>query len=418
MKNRYVTTNFGILDKESVEDWRNYYTLYLKGNSTEELSDQLKISRSLLIRIFRNLKFPLIGKDYIKTNLGVMDKRDLSIWKPYHVSYINGEFSIKDIAKTLDISYCSLSRIFKRFNLSMVEPSIRNTRRKIKIDATIMSKYGVTHILQSKDIKNKIRNTNLERRGVEYPSQCRKVRDKIEKVCIKKYGVSCVLRNKSIKRQISDTLNIKYGVSYCGQIETHTNILKGRALLRWEEYLLENDYTLLSEYSGRIEKESGKYVCNKEYSFKHNPCGNIFKSTLSKSIICPHCCRGNRSKNEIDIHSYIISLGFEVETNNWNLIKNPVTGRCFEIDLYIPKLRIAFEYNGWYWHREVDEADTINLNIKDTKPNGYHDLKTSLCKDADIRLYHLWESRKGDNIEELKQQVFYILNVYLDNKED
>lgn len=48
-----------------------------------------------------------------------------------------------------------------------------------------------------------------------------------------------------------------------------------------------------------------------------------------------------------------------------------------EIDIYIPDLKLGFEFNGMYWHRN--------------KPKGYHMEKYNTAKHCGITLYHIWE---------------------------
>jgi len=51
----------------------------------------------------------------------------------------------------------------------------------------------------------------------------------------------------------------------------------------------------------------------------------------------------------------------------------------YELDIYIPDLKIAFEFNGLYWHNEL---------YKDKK---YHLNKTELCEKNGIQLIHIYE---------------------------
>jgi hypothetical protein len=50
-----------------------------------------------------------------------------------------------------------------------------------------------------------------------------------------------------------------------------------------------------------------------------------------------------------------------------------------EIDVYIPELKLGFEFNGLYWHSEI------------YKEKNYHLDKTKLCNDQGISLFHIWE---------------------------
>lgn len=51
-----------------------------------------------------------------------------------------------------------------------------------------------------------------------------------------------------------------------------------------------------------------------------------------------------------------------------------------ELDLYLPELKIAVEYNGTYWH-----------SIKNNKNVNYHLNKSLLCRQLGIRLIHIYE---------------------------
>lgn len=51
-----------------------------------------------------------------------------------------------------------------------------------------------------------------------------------------------------------------------------------------------------------------------------------------------------------------------------------------ELNIYFPELKLAFEYDGKYWHQ-----------LKEEKEPGYHDLKDSLAKEKNIELIHIKE---------------------------
>ena len=48
-------------------------------------------------------------------------------------------------------------------------------------------------------------------------------------------------------------------------------------------------------------------------------------------------------------------------------------------DFYLPKLNLAFEYNGIRYHNEL------------YKTKNYHKDKTDKCKEKGIQLIHIWE---------------------------
>jgi len=76
--------------------------------------------------------------------------------------------------------------------------------------------------------------------------------------------------------------------------------------------------------------------------------------------------------------------------------RNIING--YEIDIYLPELNIAFEFNGLYWHNEVN------------KHKNYHMDKTNLCQKIGIELIHIWEDQWEFQKDIIKSMVLYKLN--------
>jgi hypothetical protein len=121
-------------------------------------------------------------------------------------------------------------------------------------------------------------------------------------------------------------------------------------------------------------------------------------------------CGNNLSKNEINILEYIKGLGFNPIHKDRGLLKNK------EIDILIPELKIAIEYNGLYWHSE----EYLDLE--------YHLTKTELCESLGYRLIHIFEDEWLFKQEIVKSRLNNVLGVskkiparkciikYVDNK--
>ena len=62
----------------------------------------------------------------------------------------------------------------------------------------------------------------------------------------------------------------------------------------------------------------------------------------------------------------------EIVINNRDLINK-------ELDIYLPELNLAFEFNGTYWHNEL------------YKSKKYHKEKSDLCDKLNIQLIHIYE---------------------------
>lgn len=57
-----------------------------------------------------------------------------------------------------------------------------------------------------------------------------------------------------------------------------------------------------------------------------------------------------------------------------------ILGRHLELDLYLPELKLAFEYNGTIWHSTIMRH-----------PKNAHELKSKLAAEKGIRLIHVYE---------------------------
>ena len=96
----------------------------------------------------------------------------------------------------------------------------------------------------------------------------------------------------------------------------------------------------------------------------------------NKHIICTKCnptVKGT-SQQEKELITYI------KEHYNGNILLNDrriLNGK--ELDIYLPDLNLAFEFNGLYWHSELE------------KPDKYHINKTIKCKKLGIQLIHIFE---------------------------
>lgn len=49
------------------------------------------------------------------------------------------------------------------------------------------------------------------------------------------------------------------------------------------------------------------------------------------------------------------------------------------MDIYLPELKLAFEFNGLFWHNEIN------------RENDYHLIKTEMCEKQGIQLIQIWE---------------------------
>jgi len=244
-----------------------------------------------------------------------------------------------------------------------------------KVKKTSMDKFGSEYYTQTKDYKDNIKETNLNRYGVEHHLQSEEIKNKIKETNLNRYGVDNPFKSEEIKNKIKKTNSYRYGVdnpSYSDKIKEQIGYKNKKS---WEDKILKKlkikNYKIM-DYKDTI------YIlyCENKHSFE------IHRLLLNNRIqlnttICTICNPINSSKSgyEVQLYDFINDNYNEtIKRNERKLLDNK-----FELDIYIPELKLAFEFNGLYWHNELH------------KENNYHLNKTELCEDQGIRLIHIYE---------------------------
>ena len=111
------------------------------------------------------------------------------------------------------------------------------------------------------------------------------------------------------------------------------------------------------------------------------------KAHLYEKQGCPKCIN-IILKPEIELADFIKSLNYKILTSKRNIIKP------YELDIYIPILNKAIEFNGTYWH----------YSKKHFIP-GKHSNKSNLCREKGIKLLHIREDLWNRDKEKMKQII-------------
>jgi len=137
---------------------------------------------------------------------------------------------------------------------------------------------------------------------------------------------------------------------------------------------------------------SDTYVNMKTKLSVRCPEGHEYKVTFGRfqqGGRCPTCyALSKSSKGEKQVAMFVESLGYDIIRNDRTQIVNPLTGNNLELDILIPSLNKAIEYNGWYWHR-FSNTDKI---------------KKQECKNNGIDLLIVWDD-KWTNNQSMEQQI-------------
>jgi len=269
----------------------------------------------------------------------------------------------------------------------------KKTQEKRK--ETFLKKYGVENPNQIKEAKNKSKNTrlkkygsfnnfekikttNLIKYGTEYAFQNEEIKEKIKQTMIEKYGVEHALKNKDLLDELKRNNLENIGVEFYFQLEECRQLSKKAMFYNLKIFKQGNVIPLFS-----YEEYVNTHISNK-YPFQCKTCNTVFEDHLDNGRIprCPTCFPLNRSKGEIELANLLKEYIPTIE-NDRTLISP------YEIDILIPSLKIAIEYNGEYWHQDEEKEKTKRDLIEST---GYDYIV-------------IWENDWLNNKEEIKKAL-------------
>jgi hypothetical protein len=291
-------------------------------------------------------------------------------------------------------------------NQDIQKKCIENTKKKYGVTENI------TNVSQIKDIQNKIKSTNLAKYGKKWYVGTQDRILKTKKRMLEKYGVDSYNKTDVYKRQVQETNLAKYGVPWnirsdasqakvketCLEhfgTETffssseHASNTKKRAYQNFIERLKElnvknfQDVNVLHLHSYIEEHNGSKY-------FNATKCSDHFG--ISRYIVDRmKCIHGINVPNYIEKGKSIaenVLFNMIPTSDKFCNVRNIISP--LEIDLYIPKYKLAIEYDGIYYHSS------------DFKDKNYHLNKTIACNNKGIQLFHIFES---DDIDIWKSMI-------------
>lgn len=134
-------------------------------------------------------------------------------------------------------------------------------------------------------------------------------------------------------------------------------------------------------------------------------CGNEFDACLDQNmssrfgipVRCMICHPRNFgvSEAEKDLVEFLKCFGFSLLEHDRSVI-GP-----YELDAYIPEKKLAFEFDGMFWHSEQAGKD-----------RNYHLEKTRLCGEKGVKLIHVFEDEWRDRRAIAQSRIKDMLGVY------
>ena len=218
---------------------------------------------------------------------------------------------------------------------------------KQKIKQTCLEKYGVDNYNKTKESKEKIKQTCLEKYGVEYFWQSDECKEKIKQTCLEKYGVDSPLKSEKIRNKGKQTCLEKYGVDNPAKLEENKEKVKQTCLKK---------YGGLAPICDPNIKNQIKQTCLEKYGVDNY--GKSLKHKIKMSAIMSsdemqehrynvmtknHSF--NTSKPEEELYLYIKEKFPSVKRQYKDKLRYP-----YNCDFYIPELDYFIELQGYYTH--------------------------------------------------------------------
>lgn len=259
-----------------------------------------------------------------------------------------------------------------------------------KRETTMVERYGYVKNFSSEQFKDEVKSTCLEIYGVDNAFKSPIIRDRAKYTCLERYGVDHYNKTEEYNDKTKATCLERYGVEHFTQSESFKKNNINANYKGWREqaeYIVDNyssgmpSYKLCDEI-GYSQSHFNKILHNLELD-PNLPQNKRWKPTF-------------RSKGEIEIGDFVKSLGFDFENNTRNVIDG-------ELDIYIPSMNLAIEYNGTYWHCDslrpkehvidkLNKCENLGIHLVTIQENVYlenkdkvlNKIRSMLCKENDV----------------------------------
>ena len=228
----------------------------------------------------------------------------------------------------------------------------KSSKTKKKREKTCTIKYGVRNVFQDSKVKKRIEKTCTKKYGVKNPSQSREIKQKIKETCIEKYGGNCPYQSETVKKKGEETCLENHGVRHA--------MLSEKVKKRLEEIFLER-YGVRNpnqvEERRKYMREGGAAYMNSFIKNPSKPQVELFHLTQK---LCPY-----------------VTLNY------------PCIG--YSIDIAVPKLSLAIEYDGSCWHQNKSYDERRQKELEEVGWNfiryiDYVPSKKELLRDINVLL--------------------------------
>jgi len=330
-------------------------------------------------------------------HLGLAHKIDKNHKKDYYDKYMKQENEGTCLKCGKPTHFQSLNKGYTRYCCRSCQVSAQgnasNPIVRQKMQQTMLERYGVKEIFMLDSVKEKSHKkhqTKVKKDIVNISNkEIIKIKEK-NKNSENLYSLHCSFRTEQVKQKSKETKLVKYGSA------TYNNPDKAKETIKHQNEQFEKEHNrtqigkLIQKY-GQGWKSLNLPIIKRGHNAHFVE--NKYIPEIEQYASQYH---NNRCSNkEKDLVNFIKNFYNKPIIENSKHIIAPQ-----ELDIYLPDLKIAIEFNGIYWH-----------STDNGKDKNYHINKSLACRKKNIRLIHIYEF---EDFEEQKK----LLKSLIEGKDD
>jgi hypothetical protein len=287
---------------------------------------------------------------------------------------------------------------------------------KAKGYKTNMKKYGKKIALQNPIIKQKMITNNQLKYGKDWPAQTDAfIKNRVEKFMVnvdtwhenyektmfELYGGTNPMLIPELKEKILKTNNEKYGCDFPLQNKELHNMGVNTRMHNLKIFKLNNISNLLDiDIDNRIYTFKCDCGCDHTFEIDYDLHKQRNYHNYKLCTVCYPTNFNNVSQPEKELLNHIREFYYTGE-----ILENKKIIKPYELDVYIPEFKIAFEFDGLYYHSDK------------MLDNNYHVMKSNMCDDINIFVYHVFEDEWKYKKEIVKSNVLRLIDKSINNIE-
>ena len=312
------------------------------------------------------------------------------------------KYGVDNPAKASDYKEKTRNTCLQKYG---VDNSAKIANYKEKTCNTCLQKYGVEHYTQTEECKEAIKEYNLKKYGVEYPFKSDEFKKKSKQKCMQKYGVDNPAKASDYKEKTQKTCLEKYGKKSYSQTNEYLSKFKTLYIQKLkDDGYYDIGYRVIS-YSKNGSYELYCPHCKQNFVISNI---NYYSRHLANQEICTNCNPLTKfySCGEKEVLSYVSSIYDGIILENDRTVIKPK-----ELDIYLPDLRLAIEYNGDYWHANPKyySSDHIIGDVPAKAVWKEDKQKINRCIKAGIELLVIWEDEWTNKQDVVKTELLDII---------